>query len=139
MEGLSRDVLLQEDEGDVLKMANPRTDISKEPVLERIMDQLSSQRRSEKDLTDYLGLANGTFTKWKYKNGRSYFKYIREIADYLDVTPGYLLHGQDDELTYETLSGNETRLLTMYRKLDESGQGTVMDVVGRFAQAVAKT
>ena len=67
-----------------------------------------------------------------YKNGRSYFKYIREIAEYLDVTPGYLLNGKDDEMTYESLNGDETRLLTLYRKLDESGRGTVMDVVDRF-------
>ena len=103
------------------------------------MDQLNSQRRSEKELTDHLGLANGTFTKWKYKNGRSYFKYIREIAEYLDVTPGYLLNGKDDEMTYESLNGDETRLLTLYRKLDESGRGTVMDVVDRFVQTADKT
>ena len=55
------------------------------------------------------------------------------------MTPGYLLHRQDDELIYETLSGDEARLLTMYRKLDESGQETAMDVVGRFAPVAGKT
>ena len=119
-------------------MANPRDDMSSEPVLGRIIDQMTEQKKTEKELVDHLGLANGTFTKWKYKNGRSYFKYINDIAAFLDVTPGYLLNGKDDEITYENLNGNETRLLTMYRKLDEAGQGTVMDVVGRFAEAVVK-
>ena len=111
--------------------------MGEEPVLDRIKDQLVKQKKTEKELILHLGLANGTFTKWK-KNGRSYFKYIREIADFLDVTPGYLLHGQDGDLTYESLNGQETRLLTMYRKLDEGGRDTVMDVVERFTGSTAR-
>ena len=116
-------------------MDQPRKDVSEEPVLERIMDLLREQKKTDKELTDYLGMTNGVFSKWKYQGGKSYFKHIKEIAEFLEVTPAYLLHG-DDDIQPNALSGQETRLLSMYRKLDTGGRETIMDVMDRFVQAV---
>ena len=105
--------------------------ISDEPVLRRIMFLLEQQGKNDKRLLEHLHLANGAFTKWKYSGGKSYFKHIKEIASFLNVTPGYLLHG-DEDVTYGSLTGQELKLVQQYRKLDTNGQNIIMDTIDRF-------
>ena len=106
-----------------------------EPALERITTLLKEQDKTDKDLIDYLGLSNGIFTKWRHKNGKSYFKHIEKIAKFLGVTPGYLLRG-DDDITYSSLTAQEVHLLQMYRNLDNTGQYCIMTVIDRLVQAL---
>ena len=46
--------------------------VTEDPVVERLLDLLKEQGKTEKSLLQYLGLANGTFTLWKYDNGKSF-------------------------------------------------------------------
>ena len=64
-------------------------------TLDKIKQLLKEQGKSQKDLTDYLGLGKQTFTNWN-AGAKSYGKYIDKIAEFLDVTTDYLL-GQSDE------------------------------------------
>ena len=64
-------------------------------TLDKIKQLLKEQGKSQKDLTDYLGLGKQTFTNWN-AGAKSYGKYIDKIAEFLDVTTDYLL-GQTDE------------------------------------------
>lgn len=46
-------------------------EVSKDPVLCRIMDVLRQRKRTNKDLENYLHLANGTFNSWKVRPDRA--------------------------------------------------------------------
>lgn len=65
-------------------------------TLDKIKQLLKEQGKSQKDLTDYLGLKKSSFTSWNSGLNTSYKKYIDKIAEFLDVTTDYLL-GQSDE------------------------------------------
>lgn len=65
-------------------------------TLDKIKQLLKEQKKSQKDLTDYLGLKKSTFTSWNAGLNTSYNKYIGKIAEFLDVTSDYLL-GKTDE------------------------------------------
>ena len=64
-------------------------------TLNRIVDNLRSQKRTQKDLTDFLGIHKGSFTQWKAGKNTSYLKYLPQIAQYLDVSIDYLLGNTD--------------------------------------------
>lgn len=114
------------------KMKESTKVLNEDPVLRRIMDLLKKQNRMDKDLIDYLGLSNGVFTKWKYMGGRSYMKYIRKIAEYLDTSTGYLLKGIDDDLGESGLTEEEANVLQLFRQLDKDAQLCATEVLRRF-------
>lgn len=60
-------------------------------TLEKIIYQLKQQKKTQKDLTDHLGLTKNTFTNWKAGASESYKKYIGQIAEFLNVSTDYLL------------------------------------------------
>ena len=70
-----------------------------------------------KSSAQYLGLGNGTFTKWKYDNGKSYLKHLGKIAEYLGVSKSYLLEGINEVANDEKLSSKEMKLLEIFRNL----------------------
>ncbi len=88
------------------------------PVVERIEGLLQVQGKTQKGLIEFVGLANGAFTNWKYNNGRSYMDHLGAICEYLDTSPNYLLYGKDGEINKDTLSPVELELIKNYRRLD---------------------
>ena len=116
-----------------IKMKESSSKLNDDPVLRRIMDLLQEQNRTDKELIDFLGLSNGVFTKWKYAGVKSYIKHIREIAEFLGTTTGYLLHGVDDDLNQDYLTEDEAKVLQLYRNIDEEGRVYAMEVLRRFS------
>lgn len=94
-------------------MKRPTHVENEDPVLTRITDLLIQQGKSQRELTENLGLNKGQYSAWKSGQTTSYQKYIGEIASFLEVSPTYLLNG-DEELTKD-----ENELLRIYRTLDE--------------------
>lgn len=60
-------------------------------TLNIILELLKSQKKTQKELMDYLGLGKTAFTGWKNGSNRSYFKHIGKIADFFNVSTDYLL------------------------------------------------
>ncbi len=60
-------------------------------TLNKIIALTESQGKSQKELTDYLGLKRGTFTAWKAGHNSSYKKHLPEIAQFLGVSVSYLV------------------------------------------------
>ena len=85
-------------------------------VVSRITELLIKQGKTQTEMLEYLGLHRNNFTEWKAGRKRSYLHYIDEIARYFDVSPTYLLRGEEDEGTMK-LSKNEEKLIQMYRYL----------------------
>ena len=85
-------------------------------VVSRITELLIKQGKTQTELLEALGLHRNNFTEWKAGRKRSYLLYIDEIAKYFDVSPTYLLRGEEDEGTMK-LSKNEEKLIQIYRYL----------------------
>lgn len=60
-------------------------------TLDRIMQLLKEQRKTQKQLMDYLGLGKTAFTGWKNGSNTSYKKHLDKIAEFFDVSADYLL------------------------------------------------
>ena len=95
-----------------------------DPVVLRIIDQLKLQGKTEKELVGYLGMANGTVSSWKFANVKSYKTYISQIAEFLNVTEEYLLEGEDD--VNNTITGREIKLIKLFRSMGNEQQKCFM-------------
>ena len=102
-----------------MKTRNNRSNIVDDPVLIRILDLLRKNNKTEKDMVLYLGISNGSFTPWKYEGSKTYLQHIPQMAEYLGVTPNYLLYGVDEEINKDTLTVRELDLIRCYRKMKD--------------------
>ena len=93
-------------------------------VVSRITELLIKQGKTQTELLEALGLHRNNFTEWKAGRKRSYLLYIDEIARYFDVSPTYLLRGEEDGTM--KLSLNEEELIQMYRDLHPESKEKLM-------------
>ncbi len=78
--------------------------------INKIIELLNKQGKTQKELTDYLGLDKSTFSAWKANKSQSYKKYLKEISYFLNVSPNYLLGDDNDsELPTEINSNNNVK------------------------------
>ena len=94
-------------------------------VVSRITELLIKQGKTQTELLEALGLHRNNFTEWKAGRKRSYLLYIDEIARYFDISPTYLLRGEEDEGTMK-LSKNEEKLIQIYRYLQPESKEKLM-------------
>lgn len=65
-------------------------------TINKIMMLLEQNNLSQKELTDYLKLDKSTFSAWKNGKSKSFYKYLSQIADFLNVSTDYLLANNMD-------------------------------------------
>ena len=90
------------------------------------MTLLDEQGKTQKDLIQFLGLANGVFTTWRYHGVKSYMKYIDEISDFFGTEPGYILYGETEAVNLRSLTTAEIELIECYRKADAEKQDVIL-------------
>lgn len=111
-------------------------------IISTIVEELKKQGKSQKELTDFLGVSKNVFTDWKGGRNKSYTKYIYQIAVFLGTTPEYLKgetsirnsnnvtgnynvvgnHNSDvrvNTASSEGLTEQESELLNLFRALSE--------------------
>ena len=103
--------------------------VSDTPIVQRILRLLDAKKASQKDLTTYLGVSDTVFTSWKFKDGTSYMDYIGEIASFFNVTPTYLINGEECR---EEISMVENNLLKMYRAISDSKKEVVNEILAMY-------
>lgn len=69
-----------------------------EEILEKVLDLLSKQDKTQKELCDFIGINGNVFTSWKNGRNKSYTKHLPKIAEFFDVPIDYLL-GKTEERT----------------------------------------
>lgn len=94
-------------------------------TLYKITILLKEQKKSQKDLTDYLGLKKNAFTNWKSGHTSSYTKYLPQIAEFLDVSVDYLV-GKTDKKNKtapegQSLTDEEEAILQKCKQLSADG------------------
>lgn len=64
-------------------------------TLNKIVELLKENKRTQQELMVYLGLEKSTFSSWKSGKSKSYTKYIDKIAEFFNVSTDYLLKGEE--------------------------------------------
>ena len=106
-------------------------------VISRITDLLIQRGVSQTELLSYLGLNRNNFTEWKARRNKSYLMYIDEIAKFFDVSPTYLLRGEEDDETSK-LTKRERELLQLYRCISTDSKEKLMAIVEVLADLERK-
>lgn len=99
-----------------------------EPVFERIERLLADQGKSQQSLLEVLRMNRSTYSNWKLGKSKSYLKHINEIAEFMGVSPGYLLRGIEDGPEEGTRAAAEDEMLRVFRKLSPKKQECVIQV-----------
>lgn len=73
-------------------------------TINRIIDLLKVQGKSQNDLAEYLSIGKQVITDWKSGKSESYKKRLPEISEYLNTTIEYLL-GKTDQKEKPTETG----------------------------------
>ncbi|MBE6576522.1 MAG: helix-turn-helix domain-containing protein [Ruminococcaceae bacterium] len=60
-------------------------------ILNKISKHLKEQKKTQKELCEYLGIEKTAFSDWKSGKSNSYKKYLPQISDFLNVSIDYLL------------------------------------------------
>ena len=94
----------------------------------RIEYLLSSQDKSQQQLLAALHVNRSAYSNWKQGRSKSYLKRIDEIAEFLDVSPVYLLRGitpREDEVER---SAAEDEMIRIFRQLSETRQELMIQI-----------
>lgn len=91
-------------------------------VGERILFLLKEKKLTQKGLSDYVGIKQGTISDWKGKGSNPSSEHLQKICEYLNVSPTFLITGQED---INKLSQDEIQLLKKYNLLTEKNKGVV--------------
>ena len=73
-----------------------------------------------------------TFNNWKFQNTKSYLKYLDQIADYLNVTPGYLIRGNSMGADVQNFSPLETKIINNISCLTINQQKILLNLIEEF-------
>ncbi len=117
-------------------MEKSSKEMTKDPIMLRIIGLLEEKGKTEKELTDYLGLFPGTFSHWKYDGNRTaYLQYINPICEILETSPNYLFRGEektDSEIA--GLTPMENDVIQMFRKVDLKRKKNIVDTLKLFTE-----
>ena len=113
----------------------PVNELTNDPIVLRIMDQLQLQGKTEKSLLQFLDIPSTTFTSWKYRNVKSYMKHIDEIAEFLEVDKDYLLEGTDRSINMDTLTATEIKLIGQFRDMGNRQQILLMGICDTMVES----
>lgn len=85
-----------------------------------VFDLLEKQNKSQADLAKYLEIGFSTVHGWRQENRNLSSDLIMPICEFFNITPEFLLTGQDPLL--KDLAPDESELVSLYRKLEPAKQ-----------------
>ena len=97
-------------------------------VFERIDQLMKTEGKKNQELNDYLGLTRSAYDNWKSGKSKSFEKHIDRIANFLNVTPSFLLYGKDIPPTpFE--KKQEDELLLLFRKVNQDVKNSILIIL----------
>ena len=97
-------------------------------ILNKILALLDEQGKSQRSLTQFLGIGENAFSAWKTGKSQSYKKYIYQIAAFFNVTPDYFL-GENKKRPAPQLSETDQEALNIFRKLPSEDQEFFLELM----------
>ena len=97
----------------------------------RIAKLREQKNVTQKELAEHLGISSPAVVAYEHDRSRP-VRYLKEIADYFNVTVDYLLCKTDDPKGTQTDIA-ELKLLSFYRKLNQKGKGDLLTIAESFS------
>lgn len=90
---------------------------------------LKQSGKTQKELTDFLGVSKNTFTDWKSGRIKSYSKYLPKIAEFFDVSVDYLT-GRTEKAVPEgpPLSEEDKMFLSLLPRISQEKKKILLQV-----------
>lgn len=99
-------------------------------TLHKISLLLKEQNKTQKDLTDFLGVKKTSFSAWKSGRNVSYMKYLPQIADFLNVSVDFLLGKENSPLSNENgLSESQREIIALFDSAPPELQAAALAVL----------
>ena len=92
-------------------------------INERIFYLLEQQKRTAKELGDFIGVKPSSISAWKTEGSYPSSKYIIRISEFFNVSIDYLFTGHSTD--FPILNKQQHELLETYSHLDSRGQHAV--------------
>lgn len=64
-------------------------------ILDNIANELYAQRKTQKQLCDFIGIHDSAFSEWKRGKSNSYMRYLPQIAEFFGVPVDYLCRNKN--------------------------------------------
>lgn len=78
-------------------------------TLDTIKALLKSEKKTQQELCQYLGVSKQAFTEWNGGRNTSYKKYLPQIAEFFDVSVDYLLCKTEQKEKSPSVSDEEIK------------------------------
>lgn len=92
-------------------------------LIERILELMTINKITAKQLTSDLELSNSSITDWKKGKGKPSTDAVIKIANYFDVTTDYLLLGKEKRKTFhDNFKSEDIEWLSLIHQLPEKKQ-----------------
>lgn len=110
-------------------------ELTKDPVVLKIIHELRVQGKTSKELELAIGLRNGALTRWKYSDTKSYLKYIDVIADFLNMSTNELTNGtvESRKPLRQEITAAEMQVIELYRKVGYEERRYIQKILECFA------
>lgn len=94
-------------------------------IIDNVSRLLYLEKRSQKELTDYLGINKSQFSAWKNGKSHSYNSYIFKIADFFDVPVSIICTNSNSS----PLDGKVLEIVRLYHKFPEDKKLKVLQII----------
>jgi transcriptional regulator with XRE-family HTH domain len=107
-------------------------------IIERIYQLLEERDKKAYELCEKLDIRTSTMSTWKARTCDPPAKYMKTIADFLDVSLDYLLTGNDAPVR-KTTTPEEDDLISLFRELPENKQHEFVGEIKGFLMGYAES
>lgn len=95
-------------------------------IIDRIFNTMELKNIKNVDLANKLNISKSVISSWKSRNNNPPAEMIEQIADFLNVSPTFLLTGKE---IISDLSKEEIEILKKYNLLTERNKGKVENYI----------
>lgn len=95
-------------------------------ISQNVKQLLESKNQTQKALASHLGIATSTINNWIKLDRSIPAEYVIPICEFLEITPYYLLTGNESKLATVEFSADIKDLLKYYDTLQEMDKGIVL-------------
>ena len=96
----------------------------------RLVELRERKNVTQKEVAEYLGISSPAVVAYEHDRSRP-VRYLNELADFFGVTVDYILCKTDDPRGAH-ITGEESELLFMYRKLNDEGRKNLLLIAESF-------
>ena len=100
----------------------------------RIRDLRRERGLTQDDLADRGGVSRSAVAQWETGRSGQVTDNLSRIADALDASVEYLLHGNDKKTPLQASQGDELALLRLYRECEPEDRQILLRTARRLAR-----